>query len=99
MPTYQITGPDGRTYSIDGPAGATREQVIAAIRRQLALRQGVGGKQQAGFVESLKESATTLGAAPAAAKFAAAKTPEEKAAARTNNCAPGSMPLGPGWMR
>jgi len=82
MPTYQITGPDGRTYSIDGPAGATREQVIAAIRRQLALRQGVGGKQQAGFVESLKESAATLGAAPAAAKFAAAKTPEEKAAAR-----------------
>ncbi len=39
-------------------------------------------KQQAGFVESVKESATTLGAAPAAAKFAAAKTPEEKAAAR-----------------
>lgn len=39
-------------------------------------------RQQAGFVESLKESATTLKAAPAAARFAAAKTPEEKAAAR-----------------
>lgn len=31
MPTYEITAPDGRTYEIDGPAGATREQVIAAV--------------------------------------------------------------------
>jgi len=39
-------------------------------------------RRQAGFVESFKEAATTLKAAPAAAKFAAAETPEEKAAAR-----------------
>jgi len=31
MPTYEITAPDGRTYEIDGPAGATRDQVIAAV--------------------------------------------------------------------
>lgn len=31
MPTYEITAPDGRTYEIDGPAGATKEQVIAAV--------------------------------------------------------------------
>jgi hypothetical protein len=80
MPTYEITGPDGKTYSIDGPEGATREQVIAAIRRRLGVQQA--GSRQAGFVESFKEAATTLKAAPAAAKFAAAKTPEEQAAAR-----------------
>lgn len=39
-------------------------------------------RKQAGFTESFKEAATTLKAAPAAAKFAAAKTPEEQAAAR-----------------
>ena len=31
MPTYEIAAPDGKTYEIDGPAGATKEQVIAAV--------------------------------------------------------------------
>lgn len=36
MRTYKITGPDGKEYSIDGPEGATREQVIAKIQERLA---------------------------------------------------------------
>lgn len=36
MPTYTITGPDGKDYSIDGPEGATREQVVAAIKSRMA---------------------------------------------------------------
>lgn len=32
MPTYSITSPEGKVYSIDGPAGATQEQVIAQIQ-------------------------------------------------------------------
>src|SRR5690348_4557643 len=35
MRTYTITGPDGKDYSIDGPEGATREQVIAKIKERL----------------------------------------------------------------
>lgn len=35
MKTYKITGPDGKEYSIDGPEGATREQVIAKIKERL----------------------------------------------------------------
>ena len=31
MPTYEITAPDGKTYEIEGPAGATKQQVIAAV--------------------------------------------------------------------
>lgn len=31
MPTYSIQAPNGRTYSIDGPEGASREEVIRAI--------------------------------------------------------------------
>lgn len=32
MTTYTITGPDGKDYSIDGPAGQTQEQVVAKIQ-------------------------------------------------------------------
>ena len=31
MPTYQITGDDGTVHKIDGPAGATREQIVNAL--------------------------------------------------------------------
>lgn len=34
MPTYQIQAPDGNTYRIDGPAGATDEQVRREVLRQ-----------------------------------------------------------------
>jgi len=34
MPRYSIKGPDGKTYSINGPEGASREEVIAAIQQQ-----------------------------------------------------------------
>lgn len=36
MKTYTITGPDGKDYSIDGPEGATREQVIAKIKERMS---------------------------------------------------------------
>lgn len=36
MARYSITGPDGRLYSIDGPEGASREQVIRAIQARMA---------------------------------------------------------------
>ncbi len=35
MPTYTMTGPDGKDYSIDGPAGASQDQVIAAIQANM----------------------------------------------------------------
>ena len=35
MTTYTITGPDGKDYSMDGPAGATQEQVIAQISKNM----------------------------------------------------------------
>lgn len=38
MRTYTITGPDGKDYSIDGPEGATREQVIAKVKERLGSK-------------------------------------------------------------
>jgi len=35
MPLYSIKGPDGNTYQIEGPEGATREQIIDAVRYKL----------------------------------------------------------------
>ena len=52
---------------------------LAAAYRQL---QSQTPREQAGFGESFKEAFTSLKAAPAAARFAAAKTPEEQRAAR-----------------
>lgn len=34
MPTYSIKAPDGKTYKIDGPAGATDDDVRAEVIRQ-----------------------------------------------------------------
>ena len=39
MTTYTVQDWDGTTYSIDGPRGATKEQVVAAIRASLAEQE------------------------------------------------------------
>ena len=41
MPTYSIKAPDGRTYTIQGPAGATDAQIRAEVLRQFP---DAGGK-------------------------------------------------------
>ena len=33
MPTYQIKAPDGKTYRIEGPPGASQQDVVAAVLR------------------------------------------------------------------
>jgi hypothetical protein len=42
MPLYQITGPDGNLYEIEGPEGATRQQVIAAVQKRMASQEEAG---------------------------------------------------------
>lgn len=39
MRTYTITDPSGKVHTIDGPEGATREQVIAKIQERLASHE------------------------------------------------------------
>lgn len=36
MPTYRITGPDGKTYQVTAPDGATESQVLAYVQAQTA---------------------------------------------------------------
>lgn len=48
MPTYQMTGKDGKTYQINGPAGLKREQVVAEILKR-APQAGVAPEQKRGL--------------------------------------------------
>lgn len=36
MPTFNFTGPDGKSYSVQGPDGATPEQAFQVLQQQLA---------------------------------------------------------------
>lgn len=48
MPTYEIQAPNGKTYRIDGPDGATDEQVQAEVMRQFPDALGGGGNTGGG---------------------------------------------------
>ena len=69
MPIYSVQGPDGRIYDVEGPAGASEAQVIAAVRRQIASQPAAPKQDTTGFkaaaaagLERLKgETALTAG--------------------------------------
>lgn len=42
MPTYEVTGPDGKTYAVTAPSGATQSQVMAYVRSSLAASESLG---------------------------------------------------------
>src|ERR1700738_4988338 len=35
MPTFEFTSPEGKTYSVDGPEGATKEQAFQILQQHL----------------------------------------------------------------
>ena len=42
MPVYTISAPDGKEYDIEGPVGATEEQLFA-VANQSMLQSPLGG--------------------------------------------------------
>lgn len=71
MPIYSVQGPDGRIYDVEGPAGASEEQIIDAVRRQYLMASGPAKPAQdttgfkaaaaAGFERLKGETALTAG--------------------------------------
>lgn len=39
MPTFKITGPDGTVYRVNGPEGATEQEALAQVQKQVAAKQ------------------------------------------------------------
>lgn len=42
MPTFELTSPEGKTYSVDGPDGATPEQAFQILQQHLGATPQVG---------------------------------------------------------
>ena len=66
MPIYSISAPDGKTYQIEGPAGASQEQVQAEVLRQ---NPNAGSPSTEITAENIKQG--LLGAVPSALMGAA----------------------------
>lgn len=67
MPIYSIQAPNGKTYQIEGPAGASQDQVIAEVLRQnpdagQAAQQEVGmlGRGMRGLESLLSSQRTAI---------------------------------------
>ena len=59
MPLYEITGPGGKVYEIEGPPGATKEQIVQAVQAKLAQQQAA--TETAGLGEALKGGVKQFG--------------------------------------
>jgi hypothetical protein len=40
MPTFEFSSPEGKTYSVDGPDGATQEQAWGMLQQQIGAQKG-----------------------------------------------------------
>ena len=67
MAVYEITSPEGTTYRIEGPAGASQQDVINAVMRQqreervATLRQSAEEARRKRFEVPTEAPKTTLG--------------------------------------
>ena len=79
MPLYQIQAPNGKTYRIEGPAGASQDDVISAVLQQfpdagnapLPPESGIGASFKRGVESLLSTSRTGVEAAVKDAQKAA----------------------------
>lgn len=53
MPRYRITGPDGKSFIVNAPEGATKEQAIAIARKHIDARP----KESKGILGSIADAA------------------------------------------
>jgi hypothetical protein len=97
MPIYSVQGPDGRIYDVEGPAGASEEQILGAVRRQYLMSQPAVAKEDtkgfkaaaaAGFERLKGETALTAGKLGLMDTAAAEQYQKEKEAAAQKRFTP-----------
>lgn len=52
MPTFEFTSPEGKSYEIEGPEGATREQAFGILQQQLASGSAPATKEPSATVSA-----------------------------------------------
>lgn len=61
MPTYSIQAPNGKTYTIDGPEGASREDVVRAVMAKLPGEDFYNApKPKSGIKAQIEKGASSL---------------------------------------
>lgn len=53
MPVYTLQGPDGRTYEIEGPQGATADQLAAFVQSQQPPQPAQQKEEKSGVMQTL----------------------------------------------
>ena len=74
MPIYSVQGPDGRIYDVEGPAGASEDQVVAYVRahyQELKPKEGIGAAVGKGLESLISSGRTAIGALTGSAEEAA----------------------------
>jgi len=78
MPRYVVTMPDGKKYAINGPAGASQAEVIAAVQRRIGATEEAETSLRGEIKEAFKGVVPgAAGLLETAATGAAALLPEE----------------------
>ena len=57
MPTFNFTGPDGKSYSVEGPEGATPEQAFQVLQTQIAAAPKDSAKSEAPKPDKYQQAA------------------------------------------
>ncbi|WP_155774352.1 hypothetical protein [Burkholderia pseudomultivorans] len=70
MPTFTFTSPDGKTYDVQGPDGATKEQAFAILQQRLGSAGGAASASSRGTVPPLERLPGDTGAPPMTSKHA-----------------------------
>lgn len=85
MPTYRVKASNGRTYRVEGPEDADPQALIGYVDRLAELEairnaEITPPKEEAGFLGSLADSATTMGMSDEAAAYMANQSEENRRA-------------------
>ena len=69
MPIYSVQGPDGRVYDVEGPAGASEDQILSFVSQNLSAltpepkkKEGIGAALSKGTESLISQSRTGLAA-------------------------------------